>query len=247
MGKLTVVGIGPGDYENMTVRADRVLGECQVIVGYHVYVDLVRERYPDKEFLTTPMTKEADRCRMALEEARKGRDVAMVCSGDSGVYGMAGLVYQLRGEAEEPEIAVVPGLTAACSGAALLGAPLTHDFAVISLSDRLTPWEKIEKRLTAAAEADLSIVLYNPASHKRPDYLRRACGILLDAGVSPGTVCGYVRNTGRAGEERHILPLAELGDAPVDMFSTVFIGSSSTAEAGGRMITPRGYEGKRGL
>ena len=97
MGKLTVVGIGPGDYENMTVRADRVLGECQVIVGYHVYVDLVRERYPDKEFLTTPMTKEADRCRMALEEARKGKDVAMVCSGDSGVYGMAGLVYQLRG------------------------------------------------------------------------------------------------------------------------------------------------------
>ena len=151
MGKLTVVGIGPGDYENMTVRADRVLGECQVIVGYHVYVDLVRERYPDKEFLTTPMTKEADRCRMALDAARTGKDVAMVCSGDSGVYGMAGLVYQLRGEAEEPEIAVVPGLTAACSGAALLGAPLTHDFAVISLSDRLTPWEKIEARLTAAA------------------------------------------------------------------------------------------------
>ena len=184
MGKLTVVGIGPGDYENMTVRADRVLGECQVIVGYHVYVDLVRERYPDKEFLTTPMTKEADRCRMALEEARKGKDVAMVCSGDSGVYGMAGLVYQLRGEAAEPEIAVVPGLTAACSGAALLGAPLTHDFAVISLSDRLTPWEKIEKRLAAAAEADLSIVLYNPASRGRPDYLQRACAILQAKKVS---------------------------------------------------------------
>ena len=147
MGKLTVVGIGPGDYENMTVRADRVLGECQVIVGYHVYVDLVRERYPDKEFLTTPMTKEADRCRMALEEARKGKDVAMVCSGDSGVYGMAGLVYQLRGEAAEPEVEVIPGLTAACSGAALLGAPLTHDFAVVSLSDRLTAWETIEARL----------------------------------------------------------------------------------------------------
>ena len=127
MGKLTVVGIGPGDYENMTVRADRALRESQVIVGYHVYVDLVRERYPDKEFLTTPMTREADRCRMALEEARAGKQVAMVCSGDSGIYGMAGLVYELRGGAAEPEVEVVPGLTAACSGAALLGAPLTHD------------------------------------------------------------------------------------------------------------------------
>ena len=158
MGKLTVVGIGPGNYDNMTVRADRVLRECQVIVGYHVYVDLVRERYPDKEFLTTPMTKEADRCRMALDAARTGKDVAMVCSGDSGIYGMAALIYQLRGEDAEPEVEVVPGLTAACSGAALLGAPLTHDFAVISLSDRLTPWEKIEARLTAAAGDRKSVV-----------------------------------------------------------------------------------------
>lgn len=240
MGKLTVVGIGPGDYENMTVRADRVLGECQVIVGYHVYVDLVRERYPDKEFLTTPMTKEADRCRMALEEARKGKDVAMVCSGDSGVYGMAGLVYQLRGEAAEPEIAVVPGLTAACSGAALLGAPLTHDFAVISLSDRLTPWEKIEKRLAAAAEADLSIVLYNPASRGRPDYLQRACGILLRT-LPEDRPCGAARSIGREGESRTVLSLGELRDFEADMFCTVFIGSSQTRVIGGALVTPRGY------
>ena len=118
MGKLTVVGIGPGDYENMTVRADRALRECQVIVGYNVYVELVKERYPGKEFLTTPMTKEADRCRMALEAARSGKDVAMVCSGDSGIYGMAALIYELLGGAAEPEVEVIPGLTAACSGAA---------------------------------------------------------------------------------------------------------------------------------
>jgi len=205
-----------------------------------VYVDLVRERYPDKEYLTTPMTREADRCRMALEEARAGKDVAMVCSGDSGVYGMAGLVYQLRGEAAEPEISVIPGLTAACSGAAALGAPLTHDFAVISLSDRLTPWEKIESRLTAAAGADLSIVLYNPASKGRPDYLQRACDILLRT-LPEDRVCGVVRNIGRPGETAAVLSLGELRSFEADMFCTVFIGSSQTSRIGGRMVTPRGY------
>ena len=240
MGKLTVVGIGPGDYENMTVRADRALRDCQVIVGYHVYVDLVRERYPDKEVLTTPMTREADRCRMALEEAKKGRDVAMVCSGDSGVYGMAGLIYQLRGEAAEPEVEVIPGLTAACSGAALLGAPLTHDFAVISLSDRLTPWEKIEARLTAAAESDLSIVLYNPASRGRPDYLRRACEILLDK-LPADRPCGVARNIGREGESSELLTLGALRDFAADMFCTVFVGNSQTKGIGGQLVTPRGY------
>ena len=239
MGKLTVVGIGPGDYENMTVRADRALRESQVIVGYHVYVDLVRERYPDKEFLTTPMTREADRCRMALEEARAGKQVAMVCSGDSGIYGMAGLVYELRGGAAEPEVEVVPGLTAACSGAALLGAPLTHDFAVISLSDRLTPWEKIEARLTAAAESDLSIVLYNPASRGRPDYLRRACEILLDK-LPADRPCGVARNIGREGETRELLTLGALRDFAADMFCTVFVGNSQTKGIGGQLVTPRG-------
>ena len=158
MSKLIVVGIGPGDYENMTIRADRVLQNCDVIIGYTVYVDLVKERYPDKEFMTTPMTRETQRCQMAIDEARKGKNVAMVCSGDSGIYGMAALIYELRGEAADPEIEVVPGLTAACSGGALLGSPLTHDFAVISLSNRLTPWEKIIKRLECAAESDMSIV-----------------------------------------------------------------------------------------
>ena len=240
MSKLYVVGIGPGDYQNMTIRAENALKNCDAIIGYHVYVDLVRDRYPGKEFLTTPMTKEADRCRMAIREARSGKNVAMVCSGDSGIYGMEALVYELRGEDNDPEIEVIPGLTAACSGAALLGAPLTHDFAVISLSDRLTPWEKIEKRLLAAACADLSIVLYNPASHGRPDHLRHACEILLRE-LPRDRVCGICHNIGRDGEDIRILSLEELAGADVDMFCTVFIGNEMTRVIHHRMVTPRGY------
>ncbi|MCR4772405.1 MAG: precorrin-3B C(17)-methyltransferase [Oscillospiraceae bacterium] len=240
MGKLYVVGIGPGSREDMTLRADRALRGCGVIVGYHVYVDLIKNDYPDKEYLTTPMTREADRCRMALERARGAEDVAMICSGDSGIYGMAALIYELRGNDALPEIVVIPGLTAACSGAAVLGAPLTHDFAVISLSDRLTPWETIEKRLDAAAAADLSIVLYNPVSHGRPDHLRRACDILLRR-LPEDRPCGIARNIGREGESGTTLTLARLRDAEADMFCTVFIGNSSTALIGGKLVTPRGY------
>ena len=237
--KLYVVGIGPGDYENMTIRADRALRDCRMIVGYHVYVDLVKDRYPDKEYKTTAMTREADRCRMDLEEAAD-KNVAMVCSGDSGIYGMAALIYELRGENTQPEIEVIPGLTAACSGGAVLGAPLTHDFAVISLSDRLTPWEKIEKRLEAAAAADLSIVLYNPASRGRPDHLRRACDILLRH-LPENRLCGIAQHIGRVGENCRIMTLSQLREADVDMFCTVFIGNEMTRAIGGNMVTPRGY------
>ena len=240
MGKLSVVGIGPGNYDNMTVRADRALRECGVIVGYTVYVDLVKDRYPDKEYRTTAMTREADRCRMALDLAREGKTVAMVCSGDSGIYGMAALIYELRGEAEDPEVEVIPGLTAACSGAAVLGAPLTHDFAVVSLSDRLTPWEKIEARLRAAAQADLSLVIYNPASRGRPDHLRRAVDILLET-LPEDRPCGIARMSGREGENGRVMTLKELRDAEVDMFCTVFIGNASTRVMGDRLVTPRGY------
>ncbi len=240
MAKLYVVGLGPGDHDDMTVRADRALQSCSCIVGYHVYVDLVKERYPGKKLLTTPMTREADRCRMALELARGGEDVAMVCSGDSGIYGMAALIYELRGEDTQPEIDVIPGLTAACSGAALLGAPLTHDFAVISLSDRLTPWETIEKRLDCAAKADLSVVLYNPASHGRPDHLRRACEVLLRT-LPEDRPCGIARSIGREGQSRELLTLGQLRDAEVDMFCTVFIGNAATRFIGDKMVTPRGY------
>lgn len=242
MNKLVVVGIGPGDYENMTIKADRALQSCDVIVGYHVYVDLVKGRYPEKEFLTTPMTQEAKRCQMALDLAKQGKTVAMVCSGDSGIYGMAALIFELRGDCCDPEIEVIPGLTAACSGAALLGAPLTHDFAVISLSDRLTSWQKIEQRLNAAAASDLSLVLYNPASHGRPDHLRRACDILLRH--LPGDrLCGVAQHIGREGENRRLMTLGELREADVDMFCTVFIGNESSKEMLGNMVTPRGYRG----
>jgi len=224
LGEVIVVGIGPGSYEDMTIRADRALQSCDAIVGYGVYVDLVKERYPDKAFYETPMTQEAKRCALALELARAGKTAAMVCSGDSGIYGMAALVYELRGESREPEIEVIPGLTAACSAAALLGAPLTHDFAVISLSDRLTPWETIEKRLRCAAEGDFAIAIYNPASHGRPDHLKRACDILLRV-LPEERLCGIVRNIGREGQSSRILTLGELQAADVDMFCTVFVGN----------------------
>ena len=240
MSKLFVVGIGPGNYENMTIRADNALKNAQIIVGYTVYVDLVKERYPGKEFLTTPMTRETVRCQLALDKAREGKSVAMICSGDSGIYGMAALLYELRGESTDPEIEVIPGLTAACSGGALLGAPLTHDFAVISLSDRLTPWEKIEKRLECAAQGDLSIVLYNPRSKGRPDNLRMACDILLH--YLPGDrPCGVAHSIGREGEWVEYITLSELRTADVDMFCTVFIGNAMTKMVAGKLVTPRGY------
>ena len=234
------MGIGPGDYNEMTVRAVNALNDCDVIVGYHVYVDLVRAHFPDKEFHTTPMRREVDRCQIALDLAREGRDVAMICSGDAGIYGMAGLIYELRGESEEPEVEVVGGLTAACSGAARLGAPLTHDFCVVSLSDLLTPWETIEKRLECAALGDFAVALYNPASMKRRDYLQKACDILLRH-KSPDTVCGAVKNIGREGEEVLTMTLSELRDYQADMFTTVFVGNAQTRVIGGRMVTPRGY------
>lgn len=240
MGKLYIVGIGPGNYENMTVRADSALKLADTVIGYHVYIDLVRERYPDREFLTTPMTRETERCQMALDEARRGKTVALICSGDSGIYGMAGLVLELRGEENEPEVEIIPGLTAACSGAALLGAPLTHDFAVISLSDRLTEWALIEKRLEAAASVGMSIAIYNPASHGRPDHLRKACEILLRT-IPADRPCAVARNIGREGESRAFMTLSELRDYPADMFCTVFIGNSNTKMIGGSIVTPRGY------
>ena len=240
MKKLYVVGLGPGDEQNMPGRALAALEESEVIVGYTAYVDLIRARYPEKAFLATAMRGEVERCRMALEAACGGRTVAVVSSGDAGVYGMAGLVYELAQGYDPIDIEVVPGVTAACSGAALLGAPLIHDFAVISLSDLLTPWELIERRLDAAGRADFCICLYNPASRRRAGYLRRACDILLRS-RAPETVAGLVRNAGRAGESARVLTLGELREAQADMFTTVFIGNSQTKKLNGGMVTPRGY------
>ena len=239
LNKLYVVGIGPGAADQMTVRALRALESCDVIAGYGVYVDLVKPLLKDKEYLVTPMRKEAERCRMAIDAALSGKTVAMISSGDAGVYGMAGLIYELA-QGLDLQIEVVPGVTAALSGGAVLGAPLTHDFAVISLSDLLTPWDKIEKRLACAAEADLCMAIYNPASHRRADYLKRACEIVLRHAPAE-TVCGVVRNIGREGEEMRVMTLGELADYPADMFTTVFIGNRQTKAIDGKMITPRGY------
>lgn len=243
MKKIYLVGLGPGGREQMTRQAYEALAEADVLCGYTGYVALVAEEFPEKETYTTPMTQELDRCRWALETAQKGKTVAMLCSGDAGVYGMAGPILQLAKGMEGIEIQVVPGVTAALSGGAVLGAPLGHDFCVISLSDLLTPWEVIEKRLTCAAEGDFAVCLYNPSSKKRKDYLRRACEILLRS-RSGDTVCGWVRNIGREGQEHRILTLEQLQNAEVDMFTTVFIGSSRTRCVEGRMVTPRGYEKK---
>ena len=239
MNKLYVIGIGPGAPDQMTRRAMDVLGEVDVIAGYGVYVDLVKPLFPDKEYLVTPMRKEVDRCRMAIDAAKEGRTVAMISSGDAGVYGMAGLCLELAADTDV-DVEVIPGVTAALSGGAVLGAPLTHDFAVISLSDLLTPWEKIEKRLELAGEADLCIALYNPSSHRRSDYLQKACDILLRH-VKPDTVCGVVRNIGREGESFEVMSLSELREYKADMFTTVFVGNSQTMAVNGRMVTPRGY------
>ena len=240
MNKLYVIGIGPGEYEQMTLRAIHALEQSDVIIGYTVYVDLVREHFSKKEFLTTPMTKEADRCVMAFEEAQKGKTVSMICSGDAGVYGMAGLMYEIGVRYPEVELEIIPGVTAATGGAAVLGAPLIHDFCLISLSDLLTPWEKIEQRLLMAAKGDFSIVLYNPSSKKRADYLKKACDLMLTY-KSGKTVCGIVSNIGRDGESCRVMSLEELRDTAVDMFTTVFIGNSQTRELEGKMVTPRGY------
>ena len=240
MSKIYVTGLGPGAAAQMTIRARNVLERCPVIIGYTVYIDLIRDEFPDKTYLSTPMRKEADRCRMAFAEAEKGQDVAMVCSGDAGIYGMAGLICEIGRDYPEIGIEIVPGITAASGGAAVLGAPLMHDFAVISLSDLLTPWEKIERRLDAAAAADFVICLYNPSSRKRADYLERACEIVLKH-KKGDTVCGIVRNIGREGESCEILSLEQLREKKVDMFTTVFIGNSATMELNGRMVTPRGY------
>ncbi len=239
---LYIVGFGPGGYETMTVEAVRALEDSDLIVGYTTYVDLIRPWFPEKEFLATAMKQEKERCLLAIQKEEDGRKVALVCSGESGIYGMASLVYELaaRDEALMKRIRVIPGVTAAASGGALLGAPLSHDFLTVSLSDLLTPLEVIKKRIRCAAQSDTVICIYNPSSRKRGDYLRMACEIALEY-LSPDTVCGYVKNIGREGEEAAVLTLEELRDTQVDMFTTVFIGNSHTRNIHGKMVTPRGY------
>lgn len=235
-----VVGLGPGNRDQMTQRAIDALDKCDVIIGYKAYIELIKEDYTGKaELIASPMKGEAARCQDALERALAGQTVGVISSGDPGVYGMAGIMLEIA--QGKTKVEVIPGMTAANSAAAVLGAPLMHDFAVISLSDLLTPWELIEKRLNAAGEADFCICLYNPVSHGRPHHLKRAIEILLRS-KSPDTPAGWVRNIGRDGEEYKITTLKEMADEKLDMFCTVVIGNSATKNEYDRMVTPRGYK-----
>lgn len=240
--KLYVVGLGPGEVSQMTGKAAEVIESCDTIVGYGVYTDLISDLIEGKEVITTPMKKEVDRCHMAVQAAINGRNVAMVSSGDAGIYGMAGLIIEVLSEYENHnvEVEVIPGITAASSAAAVLGAPLTHDFAVISLSDLLTPWERIEKRLSLASEAGFIICLYNPSSKKRADYLKKACEIVM-RNLPEETPCGFVQNIAREGQKSRVLTLKELAETQVDMFTTVVIGNDTTKVIDGKLVTPRGY------
>lgn len=236
-----IVGIGPGEKSQMTPKAIDAIKCSDVIAGYTVYIDLIKDMIVDKEIISSPMMKEVLRCRLAAESAKQGKTVCMVSSGDAGIYGMASLMIEICEEMNvESEIEVVAGITAASSASAVLGAPLTHDFAVISLSNLLTPWEKIEKRLDLASKAEFVIVLYNPTSKKRVDFLQKACDIVSN-NTGGEIKCGYVQNIGREGEKYEVLSLDQLRNAKVDMFTTVVIGNQTTKIVKGKLVTPRGY------
>ncbi|MBR4513863.1 MAG: precorrin-3B C(17)-methyltransferase [Lachnospiraceae bacterium] len=236
-----IIGMGPGDEEYLTAQAREALMKADVIVGYTLYAELMKKIFPDKEYRTTGMRMEVERCRLCYELCKEGKTVALICSGDAGVYGMASPMYEMLNEYTDIEPVVIPGITAALSGAAVLGAPLGHDHCIISLSDLLTPWEVIERRLKAATDGDFVTVLYNPSSKKRKDYLQRACDIMLAAGAKRDCACGYVQNIGREGTRAKTLTLEELRFEEVDMFTTVFIGNSESYIKGDKLITSRNY------
>lgn len=245
MAKITVVGLGPGNYDDMTPRARKAIEEAQVVAGYKTYINLVQDMLADKEIIGTGMTQEVDRCKAAVETAAAGKDTIVISSGDAGVYGMAGLVLELvlqLPKEQRPEWGgVVAGVSAVNASASLLGAPLMHDFAVISLSDWMTPWELIQKRAALAGEGDFVIALYNPKSKHRPDYVFEIQKILLQH-RSPETPVGIVTAASRTKESIVISDLGHFTEEEIGMFSMVIIGNSNTYVQDGYMITPRGYK-----
>ena len=247
MGKLYAVGFGPGGYEHMTAKAIEVIKNADIITGYTTYVDMMKEYFPDKEYLATPMTKEIDRCRMALDLAEEGKTVAMISSGDSGIYGMAGILLEIANERRsDVEIETVPGIQRPVRQHQSWEHPLMHDFAIISLSDLMTPFDLIMKRIDCVGQGDMIVCLYNPKSKKRADYVEKAADILMKY-RDPETPVGIVRNAGRADQSSCITTLDKVKDAPIDMFSIVLIGNSNTYVKEGKMITPRGYQDKYGF
>lgn len=239
-GKLWVVGIGPGDLAHMTPAARAAIDAAELVVGYSTYLNLISALISDKEQIASGMRQEVERCRLAIEQASAGRQVALVSSGDAGIYGMAGLVLELLDQ-DKLEVEIVPGVSAVQAAAARLGAPLMHDFAVISLSDLLTPWPLIRQRLDAAGRSDLVVALYNPKSRGRTTQIDDARSILLRS-RAPDTPVGIVRNASRDGEVVTVTDLESMLEHEIDMFSLVIIGNGSTRiDGAGRMVTPRGY------
>ncbi|AOY75468.1 precorrin-3B C(17)-methyltransferase [Clostridium formicaceticum] len=241
MGKVFVIGIGPGEENYMTPAAKEGIISSDIIIGYKTYIDLIRPFTEGKKVIDSGMKKEIERCNLAVDLAEAGSTVALVSSGDPGIYGMAGALLEVKHERKSPiEIEVIPGVTAVSAAAAVLGAPLMHDFAVISLSDLLTDWEVIKKRLALAGEGDFVIALYNPKSKGRVTQIEEARSILLQHRKN-STPVGIVRNAKRQGEEMTITTLEEMLLHPIDMFTMVIIGNSNTLVQDGKMITPRGY------
>jgi precorrin-3B C17-methyltransferase len=240
---LFVVGLGPGERQMMTVQAIETLRQAEVVVGYTGYFEWIADLVKGKDCRALPLGQETQRAELAVQLALEGRRTCVISSGDAGVYGMASLVLETVERQplhRQPAVVVVPGVSALLASAALLGAPLGHDFAVISLSDLLTPWERIERRLAAAGEADFVLALLNPQSRRRDWQLRRAQEILLHARV-PETPVGVVRNSGRPGQAVALTVLGRLAEAAVDMFTTVIVGNSQTRRFRDSLITPRGY------
>ena len=238
MAKLYVVGIGPGGREHMTYKAVEVIKESDVIVGYTPYIEYLGELVEGKELFSTGMKGEIERCKQAIEMVRKGKTTAIVSTGDAGLYGMAGPILEL---AEGIEVEVIPGVTAAFSAASELGSPIMHDYASISLSDLMTPWEVILKRVEKAAEADFVITMYNPRSKGRPEHLEEAIDLVLKH-RKPTTPVGIVKDSGRPGTKITITTLGEMDYEMVDMLTVLIIGNSNTYIENDKMITPRGYK-----
>ncbi|QIB26435.1 precorrin-3B C(17)-methyltransferase [Caloranaerobacter azorensis] len=240
-GKIYVVGIGPGNMEYMSLMALKAIEKSQVVIGYKTYINLIKDLLKDKEVIDSSMKKEIERCNLTIDEAEKGRIVSIVSSGDPGIYGMAGIILELINKREsEIDVEIVPGISAANAAAASLGSPLMHDFAVISLSNLLTDWEIIKKRIECAAAGDFIISLYNPKSKRRVNQIAESRDIILKY-RKPFTPVGIVKNAKRTGEKVIITDLENMLNYEIDMFTIVIVGNSNTYIENGKMITPRGY------
>ncbi|MGL6065197.1 MAG: precorrin-3B C(17)-methyltransferase [Fusobacteriaceae bacterium] len=238
--KIYVIGIGPGSMEDISRRAHKILESVEVIAGYSTYIDLVKDEFKEKEFYSSGMKKEIERCEKVLEIAKTGKSIALISSGDAGIYGMAGIMIEVAKDSGY-QVEIIPGITSSLAGAALVGAPLMHDSATISLSDLMTDWDVILKRLDRASEADFVISLYNPKSRGRVEQIVEARDVMLRH-KSPQTPVALLRHVGRKEENYTLTNLDEFLTHEIDMFTVIIIGNSKTYVHENKMITPRGYK-----